>query len=501
MKIVNKDIIKKISAAKTIFELVANLYQLLDENVRNEVDFISTYIDENPDDEKGLQNPNFELLNDFFEEELVVFAEYSYSTYQSCAQETIRKMRNLPIKEFGDRKLNELSVVFCLLQAIDSAAQRWNAGYVRRTLGPLNGEAGRYLVYLRGGEEIHKDLIDEIGRAPRGKSGLSDCLHNFIVMRRTDLVKNAGVPHIQVVRTNRKNGESKLKVAVIPGIRGKHFAMARVMGSQKVITYLQDEQKEQTESILQQMGRAIEYGAEFIMLPEYSVSGQMLGEISRMLKSWKVNNCYPNSHLVAVFAGSTWTEEDNNVESILDAWGNNVGRYYKYSSYTKPTNKSKQGGRATLYAVSEGLKDPGKECTLIQVEKMGCILPAICRDVIDDVYTTELVKVFRPAFITTVAWSPSSGSFKDNFTEYANLYFANSIFCNGCGALDPRAGWYAAAMMVGKSKTKPKGDFRKIYRDKDGCADCDRMCSYLFEFDFAPDKLYAEDRLRITEIP
>ncbi len=38
---------------------------------------------------------------------------------------------------------------------------------------------------------------------------------------------------------------------------------------------------------------------------------------------------------VGTFAGSTWTEDDNNKMSILDAEGNLLGEYYKYSPFVK----------------------------------------------------------------------------------------------------------------------------------------------------------------------
>lgn len=38
---------------------------------------------------------------------------------------------------------------------------------------------------------------------------------------------------------------------------------------------------------------------------------------------------------VLIFSGSGWTEDDNNVLKILDAYGDEIGSYYKYSAYIK----------------------------------------------------------------------------------------------------------------------------------------------------------------------
>lgn len=53
----------------------------------------------------------------------------------------------------------------------------------------------------------------------------------------------------------------------------------------------------------------------------------------------------------------------------------------------------------------EILSDPGEECILIDIDGIGRVLPAICRDVIDGDFTLRLANLFMPSFLMVPAWS------------------------------------------------------------------------------------------------
>lgn len=310
-------------------------------------------------------------------------------------------------------------------------------------------------------------------------------------MKKSDIVGNAGVPRIcYMARDKHCEGDYNVSIAWITGKFKDTWEMQEKNGSARRIEYDQQKQSEIVEEILNQMKMAIQHGVEFIILPEYSVSAEALNRIQLALKQWKLQNEVDNSRLIAVFAGSTWHADDDNVQHILDVWGRELGQYYKFSPFTKKSNTK------GVYTICEALEHPGRVCTLLGVDNVGLILPAICRDVIDKTYTERLVKNFFPTFVVVSAYSKSVNSFKPHLRGYAETHFANSVLCNGCDAIHVNSRTIGCVVTVDKNKTIACGRCQPVEKTKE-CQKCRNVCWYLIRFNFNPNMVGNGEKTQI----
>lgn len=504
-------LIEIIRKSKTVFDLAAECFGLLDENILNQTDFISRYMDEYPDREdieagnEYRENPNIHSLKEFQRKIIELFETYSTSNYEYRKGEVIKEVRSLRLERYGDLIQNQLTIVFSLLTALDCVADKWEKYRIRSNLGPLNSEPENapYLVYFQQGRTISHELTVAIGRNRSSASGFVDALEGFRFLKRSAIYRGVGIPQILCVQSSvKRKGDVperyKLRVAVIPGIKNDFWKEKQLGGSRVAVEYIHTADQIFAQNLMNRLGQAISAGAEFIVLPEYSISEDTLEMLKKTLVRWRVQPGLRNSRLTAVFAGSTWHPNKNdNVMYVLDAWGQELGKYYKYSPFRKPVRGARKDGVTTVYQICEGLEHPGDVCNLFSVEDVGCFLPAICRDVIDGNYTDMLIRTFLPDMLINTAWSPSGKSFLSHYKGYAEHYFVNSILCNGCGALGRSAKIIAAVTMLDKQGSVTSGDTRTMQRDAGECKMCQSMCGFIVELDFAPEKLQHKERIRI----
>ncbi len=209
--------------------------------------------------------------------------------------------------------------------------------------------------------------------------------------------------------------------------------------------------------------QAIENGANIIIFPEFVMSPGMRKAVEDYLKQTM------HKEVVAVFAGTTFERERrdkmNNVMHIYNGRGVEIGKYYKYSFYNETNDREEAECNLLRYKLIEYLTDPGQECTLFSVQNIGLILPSVCRDIIEGVYTDYLAKLFQPDLIVIPAWSKSAESFTVPMRHYADTLHATSVLCNCCNALQygkiNRIGGkkISAACVPKKNKSVMEADF------------------------------------------
>lgn len=487
--------LRRITRTETVYDLVMECYRILDENITNMTGFISGYADMG--EEACRSNPNRILLKQFAEDMMTLFAEYSFAGYETRKKEISRAIRALKLSDYGEEELNWLTVPFTLLTALDAVAANWHPESICRTMGPLNGRQQEYLVYFNLGRTVCGDYLETFGKKRRLESGLKDILRTFNVVERRNLAKNSAAPRkIYCPDSGQYGAQSNavrkydVRIALLPEVPEGICRPVRTQGSRYVMKYVEERQQESADYILTEMENAIRAGAEFIVLPEYAVSDFTLRQIKQKLEEWYLNDTFPDGRLKVVFAGSTWTEEDDNIQFVLDGQGKVMGKYYKFSPFTKTVRRP--GG--DVYEIVEGLRHPGGECCAIAVEGTGTFLPAICRDVIDGKYTERLVRELLPAFVVTVAWSASSSSFVGDLKGYARSYFTSSVFCNARAAMDSRARIEFGVSIPIKESTNVTGYFEPCERQREDIAR-----SYMISLDFTPQ--LRGDRKRISIIP
>lgn len=495
-----KRYIKQIADSETLFDMAAVCYNILENNISYPVKFISEYVDESASSLKN--NPNCRRLRAFSDSAEDILEQYSEFEFSHQKLKIVTLLQNIELVPFQNDKENQLSVIYNLLSVIDSMTPLWNMQYIVNR-APLNkGKSMRnYLVYLAPSKYLHKDLIEKIGRERKRSADFAEGFSNLLFLQAKKLPRNSKEPEICYLPCKERDNQYQLKVAVITGVTGKHFTMPNTTGATKIIEYKPDGdvQKEVGEGLWSKIELAIRQGAEFIILPEFSVSNEILGYIKEKLCEYRKTG-KDISNLIAVFPGSTWiTSADNvhnNVQIILDSWGREIGRYYKNTPYRK---KRKNAGG---YEVSEGLSDPGYRTCILCVESIGYILPATCLDVIEGAYTEYLIQKFYPTFVFVPAWSSSGRSFKRPMKIFAAEYFVNSVLCNGCGALSKKASIVGGAVSVTKRGTVPDGRFYEVKKPAQ-CSNtikqtCNKYCAYLFEIDLNPAKMLRKNQILIS---
>lgn len=491
---VEQKYINKIAAAETVFDMAVICYKILEDEIPHPVAFISQYIDES--DENGalkFDNPNYCILRSFSDQVSEELEKYSEFDFLKQKNDIVNLMKGVSLDVFLEEKENQLSVVFTLLSTIDSLIPSWSKkGIIGREALNRGKSRKNYFVYPACGECIHEALIQEIGRERKREDDIGETLNNLLFIKKEKLPKGAMPPEICLLSRKKTEDPLHIKVAVITGLQGDHFKISRIHGSARVIEYVQKAQSELAGRIWRKMRAAIRSGAEFIILPEFCVSEEILEHIKRELSEWKQKED-ESSNLVAVFPGSTWVDTNDNVQFILNAWGKEIGQYYKNTPFRK--RKRGVGG----YQSCESLTHPGYRTSLLRIDGLGYILPATCRDVIDGIYTGYFVSRFHPSFIFVPAWSASGSSFEQPLKRYAMDYYTNSILCNGCGALKRKTSVVGGAVIPTKNKTAAAGYFRAIRQTEamaEGCAKrCDKLCSYMLEMDFGDNNANARSRV------
>ena len=466
---------------KSIYDLIANCFGVLCSNIRNQEAFVGEYMSKGSG---AINNPNLDRLKHFSQKIREIMKEYEASDYDKTKAQILEAIEGLEIENYLDEKKNHLTVIYCILVAIDSKAMEWSTRWMQPKLGPLdeNGKTG-YRVYFSPRDTLHEQFVDGVKRKRVGPSNFFECFTNFRFVKEKSWEKDIAVPQIQYVSLPayvKKEFKEvrKLKIAVIPCCRERHFDFVPTRGAGLKVEYLSEVQEKIGERICDHIEKSIDQGAHIIILPEYTTSPVISKMIKKCLRKMQFEKS-ESSKLLLVFAGTMWTEDDNNVMQILDVYGRVLGEYYKYSAFTK----GKEEGYS--FEQTESLSDPGKRCDLIGLEGIGVILPAVCRDVIDGVYTEEVAKMLLPVLVAIAAWSPSVASFEPRLEDYANKHFTSAVLCNACSSVNAKSRKIGAGSIVAKKGSIAKAELKSI--DRTNCQlHCKSMtCVYFLEYDFS----------------
>lgn len=326
-----------------------------------------------------------------------------------------------------------------------------------QTYGPMNKKnRSKCLIYLKEQQSIFQNAYDE--KEPNYRSVLSstsfgDVFDTFQIVETNCLI--GGIPEITPIRLNeqlKQSLDNKIRIALIPFIGFDTFYFQEMNAANYCelqsypkdvfyINYHKSFDENNIKLVINLLDSAINNDANIIIFPEYVMSKLMRTTIAKHLQEIKCQK------LITVFAGTTYEmsrkESGNNVLHILNGRGAEVGCYYKYSffnkkkhntahSINKPVASSEE---QSLFYNAELISNPGKKCCLIDIEIIGRILPSICRDIVDGVYSSELVRIFCPSYVIIPAWSTSVASFNTFIRHYANTAHAVSFLCNCCNAV------------------------------------------------------------------
>ena len=463
--------------ADNIYDLIGNCFGVLCENIDNHQAFISRYLDRE-------LNPNFDILNRFSEDVMDAVDDYDFINYVHVKHRIFGLVDKLELQDYLEPKENQLAVIYCILTAIDSVAGDWEEKWALDSLGPLDQHHKTgYRVYYVLKKTIHADYMGKAGRERTVSSDFFEQFENFRFVNENRWKEHIDVPKIKYLQLKRSwkskgNDIYRLKIAVVPVSCEENFEFRFVGESRYVVDYSKCDQAHLAKKVGQAVEAAIYKECNIIVLPEYVVSQEVYRSVQKQIRKCH-RELKEKMALVLVFAGSTWTEDGNNVMRILDDWGEEVGEYYKYSPYVEfPKGKHR-------FECCEVLSAPGRCCDIIAIENVGLFLPAICRDVIDGEYTEKLAHYLLPAFTIIAAWSPSLAQFAERQREMANKYFVSSILANACSSIRKRALKIGNGAIICKRGTITQICKKDIKR-KSCMENCSKEgCLYLLEYDFS----------------
>lgn len=352
-----------------------------------------------------------------------------------------------------------------------------------QSCGPLNeGDSqNACLVYLHERESFLHDCYtsekrDENFRTPHGPVRIGSIFHQLLLIRRTDL---KSIPQIIPILLNNKHKKEiktrkQLKIASIPYIGFDTFYFhalnqkcpckpKEVPDGPFYVEYVSEWEEMNSRYVTQLLEKAIHQGANIVIFPEFIMSAATKKAVENCLCQL---NPSCKQQLLFVMAGTHYcwdgVSKGNNILYVFNANGKEIGRYYKYSPFLQQAEEQIHGVRFSSAKAAKSvrgkkdekvppqprrylenceiLSDPGKECVLLDIEGIGRVLPAICRDVIDGVYTKHLTQRFMPSMLMVPAWSTSVESFRTHFEELANTIHTASLLCNCCNAVKEKVG-------------------------------------------------------------
>ena len=165
--------IQNMALTESVFELLELAYRTLEKEIDNQAVFIAKYMTQSPENDS---NPNRLRLSIFHQEVELLFADYSSIKYIERKTIIENKMKNIQLKRYGSPRQNDLSVVFQLLLAINSAADNWNKFRIRKQWGALNGCTGKYAVYFWDEQTYMNELKEYIGTSQHIYAVICDCI-------------------------------------------------------------------------------------------------------------------------------------------------------------------------------------------------------------------------------------------------------------------------------------------------------------------------------------
>lgn len=450
------------------YDLPAFLMQEISEEfIKNPIDFIGSYIDpvfEDPSRAKykefrsGIRDEVYELRRkkriDFEEIKKIIFAKLI--DFEEPAGDALDNARSicmfLAMLEVDD-------FIRCELEELRGKKETPN--YANGN-GPLNSRLpdSPFAVYLK-----ERDSFLEKANIPGGEDSLRTQLFTRDIGERlfaTHIIEKRSLPTdiipriVQVHPEEVREDLEKIRIAIIPFISFDTFRFHEKNSADPVkpqekkvkgafyVDYSDSEEyninnKENTKRAVDLLNEAIKGKANVVIFPEYVMSPMMRRGIEERLDTL---NKTEKSSLWLVFAGTTYeydsnTGKGNNILYILSNGGKELGKYYKYAPYTVDKGNSAENKERGYIGIScnEILSDRGKEICLVDVPKIGRILPAVCRDATELNYTRIIADVFHPSLQVIPAWSKSVASFDSGMLYAANTQHTASVLCNCCNAV------------------------------------------------------------------
>ncbi len=446
------------------FDLAAFCYCYLTTKVPSQAAFIGAYIWINENSRQN--NPNIGKLHQFcmVVKGILCEAHEAYTERQKDLVRNVLKMED-QLEPFGESEWNQCTLPFFILMAIDEYVNQ--TGNERTESGPLNQlYHDRIFVYTNTVNCMTDEVIDNTVIL---SASLRNELKHLIIIERKDIpAEIKSPPRIVKLALGKDDGERKrvlegkvLKAAVIPFACRNMIEIIHDEGALFHIGYVPGHREWSVNRALTLLHKALEEKANIIIFPEFVCEKAVQEAIREELERLYWESPDKTAGLLLVIAGSRW-DNGNNIADILGYDGTLLGRQYKYERYSD--------GKDEAGSLIENLKNPGKECTIVEIENLGSVMTGICRDIVAESYLARLTAIFKPQFLLVPAWSRSVyKGFKSQMESITAKNFRTcSILCNCCEAYEkemPDKREIGLVVTPCKEKTIVKGKTEWILRD------------------------------------
>lgn len=483
-------LVKDIEKLDTIYDLAAYCYDyLISLTLGRQVNFIASYIWENTRSKKN--NPNLDLMRKMtLDIKKNILEQYNmglmFEEYRREFSDLI-KWYEEQLLDFGeDEVLNHAVLPFFIIKGLELYVEDMEGSLSLKSC-PLNENyQEESYVYLNGACELMDGIAVSAGFGSTiTPNEIRNQIKKFIFLEKRD-IGTYGVPHMVTLNKNKEYlkcllEKKVIKVAVIPFSCADMLHFPIVEGAKFIVEYKEWHKKYAQKRAIELLRAAIESGANIIVFPEFVCSPDIQKKISDTLMLLSKDSPQKLKDLLLVVAGTGWSDDSNNVAKIYNDKGILLGCNYKYSSFS--TGDDREG-------MMEGLRDPGKETTIIKIPKIGNVQIGICRDISESGFTKDLARIFSPAFLLVPAWSKSiARGFQTQLQSVISQnYTTVVVLCNCCEAFKETNSFREKIGMVltpHKEKTIIIGKETPICRKESSCLECmEKLCFFSCSFDF-----------------
>lgn len=426
---------EQVEKLDNVYDLAAFTYDYLNDIVENQGLFLGGYVKANK--KAAMTNPNLLKLRRFSWriEKILRKQEDLGLSFSECLKQVMKSMESLYLAEYGETVLNQATIPFYVLMAIDRYVLE-KAGIFSEREPKNHTYSEKSYVYLNKGNDILDEAMEEsnfsdVIAAPTIRKSLS----HLIILEKNELPDRVDPPKVVSLFVDEKELDDifvkkRLKIAIVPFGEQEMVRFPVDKGALFHVEYVDRHLNEGSKRALSLLDRAIESKANIIIFPEFICFEGIQREIQEHLVRRYHRKANDLKNLLFVVAGSGWTKDNNNVAAIYSSSGRLLGKQYKYS----PFSDLKRDGVDNMI---ENLQNPGKETTIIDIKGIGKVIIGICRDVSAREYTRMLAEVYAPQLLLTPAWSRSVNiGFKEQFREItAQNHKTCSVLCNCCEAL------------------------------------------------------------------
>jgi len=334
-----------------------------------------------------------------------------------------------------DIRVNEYGILMlCIIKSIDLSCQK-NPLLLRmlfenhyRLLKDSQHVSERELLQTRAYpvpyDFFHQNVRDALRKVNRDKNTLNNHLNSIYIVERPrsflfpqivrhdeelDLSNGLVVGISSIANTLYRSEEDKI-------INTHELVRFNIDYDKMLVPYV-DSREELYNKYIQSLDGMINAGVHIAMYPEYALTQDLLQMIEEY---FIINRRKVYSSQFSFLIAGTIRRSNDNILLFINKDGRLMGEYNKICPYVDNENRE------------EKLVHPGKIVNVIDMPKLGRIIPSICLDYFTQKATPLLHTLLNPTFIAVCSHSESFENFYHEAETNAKYSHTITLYCNHC---------------------------------------------------------------------